>query len=298
METETCEGEEGAGMKYGVSYYGGVGAPTSRYQSDQTYLRKLGFSLFRVWANWGWNTLSERVIKNDGTLDATNLNKLKAFIAYTKSWGGSVDVTIGCGGALSPNIGFASYNAHKAGVTNLVTALRGISGIYCIDVANEYPSNNLSSAQAAELLKLARAADGSRGGFTVSVDGPATSRVVPKYKEVISALGKNWQSYLGMYAPHFNPQDKNLAKNTEANVKALKSGMASYPLSIYVQEEGYWNHPYTTEQEYYDESRGCRVGGATAYTLHTLAGFDLRTKSFVQQLVPTEAKVLPFVPLK
>ena len=82
-------------MKYGVSYYGGVGAPTSRYQSDQTYLRKLGFSLFRVWANWGWNTLSERVIKPAMVQLANQIDRdCMALYKQVWNWAGTAGQTV------------------------------------------------------------------------------------------------------------------------------------------------------------------------------------------------------------
>ena len=276
-------------MRYGVSMYGGVMAYDDLSRIDDTSLRKYGYSIFRVWATWerdaAGNIISGyRCINADGTLNSTNVTRLKNLIARVKNWGGAVDVTMG---AKAGRNGMNSFSAQKTGVTNLVTALRGVGGIYCIDLANEYPSAGYTDAQAAELLVAARAADGSRGGFTVSCDGPASS-IVTHYKAVIAALGKNWKNYLGMFAPHFNPQDQNLAKNTEANVRTLKSGMSATPLSVYVQEEGYWNHPYTKVEDYYTESAGCRTGGAVAYTFHTLAGFDLRTKHFLDQLNPTE----------
>lgn len=276
-------------MRYGVSMYGGVMAYNDLSRIDDTTLRKYGYSIFRVWATWerdyaGNLVNGYRVVNSNGTIDATNLQRLKNVIARVKAWGGAVDVTIG---AKNTRNGMASFSAQKTGVTNLVTALRGIGGIYCIDLANEYIAAGYTDAQAAELLVAARAADGSRGGFTVSADGSA-STLVTRYKGLIAALGKNWKSYLGMYAPHFTPQDQNLAKNTAANVTTLKNGMAATPLPIYVQEEGYWNHPYTKAEDYYTESAGCRTGGAVAYTFHTLAGFDLRTKHFLDQLNPTE----------
>ena len=286
-------------MRYGVSMYGAIMAHPTFNNVGDFDLKKYGYSIFRAWATWerdyaGNLVTGYRVVNSDGSLNSGNLQKLKDFIAHIKAWGGAVDVTIG---AKNTRNGMSSFSAQKTGVTNLVTALRGIGGIYCIDLANEYPSAGYTDAQAAELLVAARAADGSRGGFTVSCDGPASS-IVTHYKAVIAALGKNWKNYLGMFAPHFNPQDQNLAKNTEANVRTLKSGMSGTYLPIYVQEEGYWNHPYTKETDYYTEAIGAKKGGAVAYTLHTLAGFDLRTKSFWSQLKPAEQTAVNLVPTK
>lgn len=280
----------------GVSMYGAVMAYNDLTRLDASKLKSYGYNLMRVWVTWerdyaGNPVTGYRVVNSNGTIDATNLQRLKNVISYLRGMGIYVDVTIG---AKNTRNGMESFSAQKTGVTNLVTALRGIGGIYCIDLANEYPSAGYTDAQAAELLVAARGADGSRGGYTVSCDGPASS-VVTHYKAVIAALGKNWMSYLGMFTPHFNPQDKNLAKNTQTNVRTLISGMSATPLPVYVQEEGYWTHPYTTENEYYLEYSGARMGGAFGYTFHTLAGFDLRTKHFLPQLSATEAKVVPIL---
>lgn len=286
-------------MRYGVSMYGGVMAYNGLSRLDDTSLRKYGYSLFRVWATWerdyaGNTVTGYRVINNDGTLNSTNLQRLKDVIARVAAWGGVVDVTMG---AKNTKNGMASISAQQTGVTNLVTGLRGVKGIWCIDVANEFPSAGYTDAQVANLLRAARAADSSRGGLTASADGTA-SAIVSRYKGVISALGANWKSYLQMYTPHFNPQDANLARNTEANVLALKNGMSGKYQGIYVQEEGYWTHPYRSETDYYTEAIGAKRAGAVAYTFHTLAGFDLRTKTFLQQLQPVEKTACNLVPTK
>lgn len=286
-------------MRYGVSMYGGVMAYNDFNRISDTTLRKYGYSIFRVWTTWdmdknGNPVSGYRVINTNGSIDATNLTRLKNLIARIVNWGGSVDVTIGARAGL---VGMPNFTSHKAGVTNLVTALRGVKGIYCIDVANEFIAAGYTDSQVAQLLQAARAADGSRGGFTASADG-APSTVVARYIGIIKSLGSNWQSYLGMVSPHTAPRDKSQARNTQSNVTAIKNGLAAYNLQVYMQEEGRWNNPYTTEQEYYDSAAGARKAGAAAYILHNSAGYDLRTKSWESQLTATEAKVLPFVPLK
>lgn len=287
-------------MKYGISMYGAVMAHDNLARIDDTTLRKYGYSLFRVWATWErdytGNTVSGyRVLSNSGSVDATNLQRLKNVIARIAAWGGVVDVTIG---AKAGQLGMASFNAHKTGVTNLVTALRGIKGIWCLDVANEFIAAGYTDAQVADLLKTARAADAGRGGLTASADGPA-STIVTRYKGVVKALGSGWKSYLGMYAPHFGPRTSSSAGATESNVKAVKSGMAANPLDIYAQEEGRWNNPFKTEAEFYTSAAGAKRGGAVAYVLHNAAGYDLRTKTFLSQLVkPPEYNAVNLMPGK
>lgn len=286
-------------MRHGVSMYGAVMAYNDLNRLYDTSLRKYGHSIFRVWATWErdqvGNTVSGyRCINADGSVNATNITRLKSVIARFASWGGTTDVTMG---AKAGQLGMNSFAAQKTGVTNLVTQLRGVNGIWCIDVANEAIAAGYSDAQIAELLKAARAADSSRGGLTVSLDGPA-STVASRYLGVVKALGSGWKSYLQMYAPHFGPRNSSLAKSTESNIRTLKSTLAAYPLSVYAQEEGRWGYPYTKEQDYYDSAGGAKRAGAVAYIIHNSAGYDLRTKTFWAQLNPTEQKVVNLLPGK
>ena len=278
-------------MRAGISYFNAARASSTIYQGDVNTLSAYKITHYRVWASWDKNGSSSRVVKTDGTLDATRTTTLKNFIAYVKSKGGTVDVTLGSGNTTN---GFPSFSAHKTGVTNLVTTLRGVAGIWNIDVANEYPVH-YTDAQAAELLQAARAADGSRGGFTASIDGDANSRIVPHYKGLISALGSNRKNYLGLVAPHFGPRTSSLARNTLTNVKNVNSGLSTYKPQVYLQEEGRWNNPNTSAQEYYDSFQGARNGGAVLWILHTAAGYDLTSKSLISQLNSTEKTVLTYL---
>jgi hypothetical protein len=266
----------------GASYFSCLYAPDATLASDFAELSQRGFQLVRCWVNWPihyetWDTESPdnvALVRADGTLAPAALAKLEAVIARAAARGLVVDVTFNQD---TPN---KTSAAHQAGVAAAAKALAAHDNLL-FDLQNESSHYNkepalfMSPSQARVARDSVKAADADR---LVTVSTTSTA-----------SLGDSTSTAkLDVAAYHCCRSSGTITDWAAATGPAVKGARAAVGpgIPIYFQEPNRCG----TGGQYADCTAGgselvtaaveAKKAGAAAWVFHTMAGYDLRDKTW------------------
>src|SRR3954466_6164944 len=138
---------------YGISYYGGLGAPEEFVQRDLDDIQRNNFNWIRVWVTWAaFNTNLSAVNVVDGKPRQPFFGRLQHLISECDRRGVIVDVTIGKGDGLPPDR-LDNQEKHRRVVATLVGELKPFRNWY-LDLSNERNIRDQRHTSIEELKQL------------------------------------------------------------------------------------------------------------------------------------------------
>ena len=114
---------------YGISYYGGLGAPEDSVRKDLADMKRYGINWVRVWVTWSSAGQDVSAVDAEGKPREPYWDKLQWLVAECDRAGVVVDLTIS-------RDKLHSFDAHRRAVEGLVTTLKPRRNWY-LDLANE-----------------------------------------------------------------------------------------------------------------------------------------------------------------
>ena len=137
---------------YGISYYGGLGAPEEFLQKDFADMQRYRFNWLRVWATWSSGSNDVSAVDAEGSPREPFLSRLKHLVAECDRRGLAVDITLSRGKGLTGPARLQTFAAHQQAVETLVLALKPWRNWY-LDLSNE---RNIRDARFTSIEDLAR----------------------------------------------------------------------------------------------------------------------------------------------
>lgn len=197
---------------YGISYYGGLGAPDEFIISDIADIKNYGFNWIRVWATWKVYDFDVSAVDSDGNIVEGYMDKLVFIIKECNRNGIVVDVTLSRGKD-NNGIGLNSFDSHKRAVEAIVNRLKPFKNWY-LDLSNEHNVKDnrfVSFEELKQLCQIARQINpellitSSNGHdvsyeamneylFNVKVDFMSPHR--GRYRDIALETGKKTEEYL------------------------------------------------------------------------------------------------------
>lgn len=283
---------------YGISYYGGLGAPTNLVSRDLEDLQRSGFNWLRVWATWSGFSNDVAAVDALGNGREPYLTRLKQLVADCDRRGLVVDVTLSRGDGRNGSPALPTFAAHQQAVSTLVAALKPWHNCY-LDLANERNIRDARFASIAEISQLVTRAHtlDPELRVTASHGGDLNREELAEY--LLTAR-------VDFIAPH-RPRDAGSAAQTEARTREYLAWMQTLGrvVPVHYQEpmrRGYadWN-PGT--DDFATDLRGAIAGGAAGWCFHNGSqrtgkrelprrSFDLRNLRLFAQLDAVERQAI------
>jgi hypothetical protein len=274
---------------YGISYYGGLGAPEEFVRRDLADMKTYGINWVRVWVTWSSGGQDVSAVDADGNVREPYWTKLKSLVAECDRAGVAVDLTI------SRN-NLHSFQAHQRAVEALVTALQPHRNWY-LDLANERDVRDARFVSFDELKQLRAAVGRLDGGRLVTAS--AGSDIRPEdLREYLQTVRVDF------VCPH-RPRDAGSPAQTEAKSRQYLAWMTELGRVVPLLYQEPMRRDYGKWQPMADDlvtdARGALAGGAAGWCLHNGApkgpaggrpgrSFDLRERRLFEQLDPEELK--------
>jgi hypothetical protein len=279
----------------GVSYFDAVGWRAS----DLDAFQARRFNLIRIFLDWSiidfkvqrLTPVAPRgFVNSDGSLanTATLLNLIRACAAR----GIVVDVTIltalyNAANPISKTLDMAS---RERAVRHAVRLLKNEPNVF-FDICNEHDvawGGKTTTLTHDDLAVLIRAALAEHPAAIVTVSSGE--------KHLLN--GQNLREELAagvrVMTPHFH-RTPDWFDRTGDRILAVREAIraAGRDVPIYLQEEQRrgWNKNNPTAAQMLHAARQAVAAGAAGWVFHTYAGFDLRDKSFLENLDPVEKEV-------
>jgi hypothetical protein len=283
---------------YGISYYGGLGAPQEFARQDLDDMQRYGFNWIRVWATWtafGADLFAVNV--SDGHPREPFFDRLRWLITECDRRGMIVDVTLAKGDGIFP-ARLATLDQHRQVVTTLVKTLESYRNWY-LDLANERNIRDKRFASSEDLGKLrdeVKLID-ARRLVTASHGGDMTSDDLRGYLET---------ARVDFITPH-RPRDPDSPGQTEQTTRRLLEGMKGLRQTVPVHYQEPFRRGYSNWQpqaeDYVNDAIGAKAGGAAGWCFHNGSqkdgpnekprrSFDLREIRLFDQLDEQERKAI------
>jgi hypothetical protein len=276
----------------GISLFDALGSAPPRDQ-DFDALKTWGVNTVRVWAHW-----HEPIYQADGTLSASGRARLLALAGRMQARGLILELVLLRPGQLpgQPFAIFSSEAARRHAVEEVSRALRPFRNVL-FDLYNEHdhPDGPISHAAARALRDGVKAIDSAR---VVTISSTESHLVSAKGRidengahNLRGEVGTDAESVaVDVLAPHF-PRTEDWASVTAARIRAVRAAMdrTGFHVPIYLNEERRADPPARIAPEAYRRAFSAAQGaGAAGWAFHTAAGFELRTKPFLDALSADE----------
>lgn len=283
---------------YGISYYGGLGAPQRFAQRDLDDMQRYGINWIRVWATWpnfGENLAALNVA--DGQPRQPYFDRLKWLIAECDRRGMVVDVTLARGDG-DPARRLQAQEPHRRVVTTLVSLLKPYRNWY-LDLANE---RNIRDQRFCSMADLKQLRDDVKrldtGRLVTASHGSDISRA--------ELQGHLHVAQVDFVCPH-RPRDPGSPAQTDAVTRQLLAWMKELGRVVPVHYQEPLRRGYTDWQpragDFARDAAGATAGGAAGWCLHNGSekhgpdekprrSFDLREHRLFDQLDQEELKAL------
>lgn len=279
----------------GVSYFDAVGWQAS----DLDAFQARRFNLIRIFLDWSiidfkiqrLTPVAPRGYVNpDGSL--TNTASLLNLVRACAARGIVVDVTIlnALYNAARPLSKTLDMSSRERAVRNAVRLLKNEPNVL-FDVCNEHDvawGGKTTTLTHDDLAVLIRAALAERPAAIVTVSSGERHLLNEQNLREELAAG------VMVVTPHFL-RSPDWSELTGERVRAVRAAIraAGKGLPIYLQEEQRrgWNANNPTAAQMLHAAREAVAAGAAGWVFHTYAGFDLRSKSFLENLDPVENEV-------
>lgn len=280
----------------GVSYFDAVGWQ----QADLDALQARRFNLIRIFLDWSILDIKDGAptpqaargfVQPDGSL--THTETLLALVRACAVRGIMVDVTIltSIYDAAKPVSKTLDMPSRERAVRNAIRLLKHEPNVF-FDVCNEHnvayngKATTLTHDEAAALIRVAL--DEHPGAIvTVSSGGDH----MPNARNIREELDAG----VMLVAPHFQ-RNEDWFDRTDDRVKSVKEHIksAGRNVPVYLQEEQRrgWTKVSPPKSEFLQAAREAREAGAGGWVFHTYAGFDLRSKSLLENLDEVEREVI------
>jgi hypothetical protein len=276
----------------GVSLFDALGATPPRDQ-DLDALRTWSVTIVRVWAHW-----HEPIYQADGTLTAQGRSRLLQLVQRLQLRGLVLELVLLRPGQLpgQPFAVFASDAARLRSVTEITSALRDHRNVL-FDLYNEHdhPDGPISHAAARALRDAVKAIDPARvvtisstESHLMTADGRVGENEAGNLRE--EARQEAGSVAVDVVAVHF-PRTDDWAAATGARITALRAALdrIGRGLPIYLNEERRANPASVIAAHTYQRAQAAaQQAGAAGWVFHTAAGFELKTRPFLDALTPAE----------
>lgn len=283
---------------YGISYYGGLGAPQEFAHQDLDDMQRHGFNWIRVFANWtAFGADLSAVNVSDGNPRQPFFDRLRWLITECDRRGMIVDVTLAKGDGIFP-ARLATLDQHREVVTTLVKTLQTYRNWY-LDLANERNIRDKRFSSPEDLGRLrdeVKQIDAQRL-VTASNGGDMTSDDLRGYLET---------ARVDFITPH-RARDPDSPGQTERTTRQLLEWMKGFRRTVPVHYQEPFRRGYSNWQpqakDYVDDAIGAKVGGAAGWCFHNGSqkdapnekprrSFDLREMRLFDQLDDEERKAI------
>jgi hypothetical protein len=292
---------------YGISYYGGLGAPEEFIQKDLDDMQRLGINWIRVWVTWGGfggdgalrQAQDGAAVDSEGAAREPYFSKLKGLVAECDGRGMVVDVTMHRDKSKADAPRIESMKTHRRAVETVAGALKEYRNWY-LDLANERnigDARYVSYDELKELRELVRRLDGKRL-VTASQGGDIGKDELRKYIERVG---------VDFICPH-RGRDSGSAGQTKGRTQEYLSWMKELGRVVPVHYQEPFRRGYTRGwepkgEDFVTDVRGAKAGGAAGWCLHNgdqrdvpenrpRRSFDMRDKRLFDQLDAEEMKAL------
>ncbi len=281
----------------GVSYFDALGWS----DADLDALQARRFNLIRIFLDWSILAIKDNnpsplaprgFLNPDGSLKSAE--KLLDLVRACAARGIMVDVTIltAIYDAANPTSKTLDMPSRERAVRNAVRLLKNEPNVF-FDVCNEHDvayhgeTTTLTHDEVATLIR-AVLAEHPAAIVTVSSGGDH----LPNAQNIREELAAG----VMVVTPHFQ-RNEDWYDRTDDRVKAVKEAIRSAQrvVPVYLQEEqrrgwGTWSKP--PRAQFIQAAREAVAAGAAGWVFHTYAGFDLRSKSLLENLDSVEREVL------
>jgi len=285
---------------YGISYYGGLGAPEETLRADLDSLQGYGLNWIRLWGTWGAYDNEVSAVQPDGSPRPEGLTQLKRLIAACDARGLVVDVTLSRGNGVTGVPRLMTLEAHSRAVETLLTGLRPYRNWY-LDLSNErniQDQRHTSFEDLRALRELARRLDPDRL-ITASQGGDISEEELRRY--VLEAG-------VDFITPH-RPRHAGSPGQTEAVTQEYLARMEALGRVVPVHYQEPFRRDYgdwpPTALDFLTDYEGAVAGGAAGWCLHNGSratedgrprrSFDLREGPLFQQLDAEELEALRLI---
>ena len=283
---------------FGLSYYGGLGAPETLLQQDLADMKRYGFNWIRVWATWGSMSNNVSAVDSTGNPREPFLARLKHLLEECDRRAMIVDVTLSRGDGVSGQAGIQTLAAHRRAVETLVMALKTYRNWY-LDLANERNVRDKRFVSFSELKELRESVwrlDRDRL-VTASHGGDISLDVLKEYLE---------EARVDFISPH-RPRDRESPAQTHAKTLQYLGWITDIGRSTPVHYQEPFRRGYGKWQplaaDYITDARNALRGGAAGWCFHNgdersrqdkqpRRSFDLRQTRLFEQLDSEERKAL------
>ena len=283
---------------YGISYYGGLGAPEEFVRRDLDDMQRYGFNWIRVWATWSaFNTNLSAVNPDDGRPRQPFFDRLKWLISECDRHGMVVDVTLGKGDGIGTER-LDNLEKHRRVVITLVSSFKPYRNWY-LDLSNERDVRDKRFTSFDDLKQLRdelKRIDPER--LVTASSGSDISR-----DELRDYLLK---AQVDFVTPH-RPRDPKSASHTPQTTRQLLEWMKEFGRVVPVHYQEPFRRGYTDWQpkaeDFVTDAVAAKTGGAAGWCFHNGSqrrardgqprrSFDLREKRLFDQLDPEERNAL------
>jgi hypothetical protein len=283
---------------FGISYYGGLGAPEDFIRPDLDDIQRHGFNWIRVWANWAAFSNNVAAVTEEGHPREKFLVKLKSLVAECDRRGLVVDVSLTRGNGSTGPARLQTLEAHQRAVETIVHALKTHHNWY-LDLSNErnIRDKRYTSFEDLKVLReFVRKADPSRL-VTASSGSDITKDELREYLLAVK---------VDFIAPH-RPRDAGSARATEARTREYLDWMKDQGRVVPVHYQEPFRRGYANweplARDFVDDLAGARKGGAAGWCFHNGSqrggagdqprrSFDLSDKRLFDQLDAEEMKAV------
>lgn len=264
----------------GVSYF------DAKYwhASDLDQLASHRFNLIRTWVDWSYQP-EHRMFDANGSL--VNEETLLDLVRAANQRNIVVDVTI----THSDAVYGADFTKRLTSVHATVKALKNEPNVF-YDVMNEHDvkgpaGGTVSHTQVKQLIDVARQAD-PNAIITVSSGG---RHLVNNMTLVRSNVDEQLAAGVAVMTPHLT-RTRDWYNKTGQRVTTLRNYLQSKDrnIPIYLQEEQRtrFHNSVVTKAEFVEAVTQAVEAGAAGWVLHTDAGFDLESGTFMSRLDSAE----------
>jgi len=284
----------------GISYYGGLGAPSELCLRDLDEMQRHGFNWLRVWATWTSSGDDVSAVDRLGNPRQTRLTKLKWLLKECDRRGMIVDVTLSRGDGAPGQRRLETLEALSRAVETLVGALKPHRNWY-LDLANERnvkDARSVSFEELIELRRLVKRLDPDRL-VTASHAGDMTEEEVRRYLLDVQ---------VDFVSPH-RPRNANSPGKTVEQTKRYFQWMQRLGRTVPVHYQEPFRRGYDPERwdphsaDFLADLRAAQRAGAAGWCLHNgdqrnqpdgrpRRSFDLRERRLFDQLDEEERRFL------
>jgi hypothetical protein len=275
----------------GISYYGGLGAPTNFVSQDLDDIQRAGFNWIRLWATWsGFTNDISAVNPLDGKPREPFFDRLKWIVAECDRRGLIVDVTLSRGDGSASATRVDSLEKHLRVVATLVTALKPYHNWY-LDLSNERDVRDKRFTSFDDLKQLRDELKRLDPGRLVT----ASSGSDVSHNEL---RGYIQTAQLDFICPH-RPRSPKSAAETERKTRELFDWMNELGRVVPIHYQEPFRRGYTDwqpkAQDFVADAVAAKKGGAAGWCFHNGSerrspeqkprrSFDLREKRLFDQL--------------